>query len=123
MIRVLVIDDVSAIGRAVRTYLRAVADVVPVVHPDEALQLLRAGEQFDVVLCDMELGETTGADFDAVVRAEFPALHPHLGFLSGGAVNREAAAFLDAPGRVTIPKPFEHEELMGGIRRLLGRDW
>lgn len=123
MIRILVLDDVPAIGRAVRHCLREFAVVDPFVDPDSALNALREGAAYDVLLCDMELGDTTGADFDRRVREEFPALVPCLGFMSGGAVNGDADRFLGVPGRVVVEKPFDVDTLRGAITRLLGRDW
>ena len=123
MIRVLVLDDVAAIGRAVQQCLREVAVVDPFVDPESAFVALRAGAVYDVLLCDMELGASTGADFERRIRDEFPALVPHLGFMSGGAVTVDAVRFLGAPGRVVIEKPFDLGALRGAISRLLGRDW
>ncbi len=121
MIRVFVIDDVPLVGRAARQCLRDAAIVDLFTEGEEALEALRAGAVPDVILCDMFLGETDGADFERALDAEFPALSARLCFMSGGAVDQKSATFLSSPDRVVVEKPFGPASLLEAFTRVRAR--
>src|SRR5258705_13282098 len=60
--RVLVVDDEVAVGRTIQRLLGDRHDVVALASGSEAIELLRSGADFDVILCDMSMPEVTGID-------------------------------------------------------------
>src|SRR5882757_7138087 len=60
--RVLVVDDEVAVGRTIQRLLGDRHEVVALAGGAEAIELLRSGAEFDVILCDMSMPEVTGID-------------------------------------------------------------
>jgi PAS domain S-box-containing protein len=104
--RILAIDDEPQIGKLLKHTLR-VHDLVALTSAAEALQRLRAGERFDLILCDLMMPGMTGMDFHAALAAEFPDQLPRLLFLTGGAATSRARDFLEKSAMPWVQKPFE----------------
>jgi two-component system NtrC family sensor kinase len=108
--RVLVIDDELKIGEVIVAMLSTRHDVVAVQDAQRAFDLLDGGQTFDVVLCDLMMPNIGGPEvFEAFTR--WPGMLPALVFMTGGAFNDEAAAFLKRAGRPVLDKPFTASEL------------
>ena len=118
--RILVIDDEPLIAKAVTRALTA-HDVVARTRAREALDLIAAGEHFDVILCDLMMPEMTGMDFHAELGAAHPQLLTRVWFLSGGAFSERAREFLDSLGDRFLEKPFDPERLRAFIAERLPR--
>lgn len=108
--RVLVIDDDPLITRAVRRTLAA-HDVVATQRAQEALAKLEAGEDFDVILCDLMMPEVTGMDLHAALSRSRPELASRMVFVSGGAFTVRAREFLDTVPNLRLEKPFDPRQL------------
>jgi len=109
--RVLVIDDEESLVQAMRRYLMQDHDVDGVTSARAALELIRAGEHFDVVLCDLMMPQITGAELhDEVIKLD-PALAARMIFVTGGAFTETARAFLDRVPNKRIEKPFDLKAL------------
>lgn len=121
MKRVLVVDDEPRVARSLRRQLAGEIDIHGLSDPHEALQHLRGDDAYDAVLCDMELGGSTGADFEAALRDAMPYLVERLIFISGGAVSAGARRFLTAPGRRRLEKPFELGALVDAINEVAAK--
>ncbi len=105
--KVLVVDDEPMIVKAVKRTLSAEHDVVTVESAEHALALLRAGERFDVIFCDLMMPQITGMELHAqLVRAD-QDLADKMIFLTGGAFTAAAKAFLAAVPNLRIDKPFD----------------
>lgn len=118
-IRILLIDDDEFVLSSVRRVLGR-DDVTAESDPIRGIERAIAGD-FDVILCDMMMPGRTGADVYREVLAKRPDLAQRFLFMSGGAVDREHAAFLEsAPAR--IDKPFGAKELRVEIARIAGRE-
>ncbi len=109
--RVLIIDDEPIIGATIRRLLSAEHEVVISTGANDALDRFRAGERFDVILCDLMMPEVTGAEFYQQLRRESPEQAERVIFLTGGAFTPRAREFLDNVTNLLIEKPFEHEQL------------
>ncbi|MEM8684190.1 MAG: ATP-binding protein [Pseudomonadota bacterium] len=73
--RVLIVDDEPYLGDLYARYLASEGVEVEVVNSARsALERLRNGGEFDVVLTDHSMPEMTGAEFAAVLEREFPDL-------------------------------------------------
>ncbi len=118
--RFLVIDDEVAIAR---TYCRLLGtdQCVTCLSGAEALAMLRAGERFDAILCDVMMPETSGLDvYNALLSIE-PEQTKRMIFVTGGAFTNRARHFLASLPNSVIQKPFETAYLFGCVERVLQR--
>jgi CheY-like chemotaxis protein len=114
--RVLVIDDDVRVGRSLRRVLRHHHHVTVVERGSEALELIRAGQQFDVILCDLMMPEMTGMEVYRELARIAPAVTNDIIFITGGAFSAEADAFLESVPNQVIEKPFDPRNLRATIR-------
>ncbi|HEX7487870.1 MAG TPA: response regulator, partial [Anaeromyxobacteraceae bacterium] len=113
--RVLVLDDEPLVVASLYRLLSRKFDVVPHTSPRQALAVLRAGERFDAVLCDVMMPELGGPAFHAEVARLRPALARQMVFLTGGAFTEDARTFLAGIENPRILKPFEAAELVAAL--------
>jgi PAS domain S-box-containing protein len=106
-LRLLVVDDETAIGRTLAIALSDTFDVSTVASGREALALLATGRPFDVVLCDLMMPDVSGMDVYERVAVERPDLAPAFVFVTGGAFTARARAFVDTVGLPVLEKPFD----------------
>jgi PAS domain S-box-containing protein len=109
--RVLMVDDEPALGRSTRLLLMPDYDVVPVTRAKEALDRIAAGEDFDVILCDLMMPEMSGIEFHEQLTRSAPDYVDRVVYISGGAFTDEARDFLGVDGRASIEKPFTEKAL------------
>ena len=118
-IRILVVDDESAIRRALRPPLVELGfQVVDVSRGEEALQMLRAGG-FDVVLLDVNMPGIGGIETLRRIRAFAPRL-PIL-MLTVRDQEEEKVEALDLGADDYVTKPFSTRELIARIRAAVRR--
>jgi two-component system KDP operon response regulator KdpE len=118
-IRILVVDDESAIRRAVRPPLVELGfQVVEAVRGEEALQLLRAGS-FDAVLLDVNMPGIGGIETLRRIRAFAPRM-PVLMLTVRDAEEEKVNAFEEGADDY-ITKPFSMRELIARVRAAVRR--
>jgi CheY-like chemotaxis protein len=114
----------------IRTILRRVLkshEVHVLSDAKDALSVIRNGARFDAILCDLMMPAMTGIEFHDLLRREFPDQAGAVMFLTGGAVSKETAAFLESVPNVQLPKPFDVVKLRASVdahlneRRAAGR--
>ena len=110
--RILAVDDEALLLKAYRRMLGDVHDVQTAVGAQEALRVLTSDRAFDVVLCDLQMPDVSGAELYAIVRSRFPALADRFIFVTGGAFSSDAKRFLEESSCAVIHKPFRVEELL-----------
>ena len=113
--RVLVVDDEILVCDTAAHMLGGEHDVVGVTGGEAALSLLRAGQRFDVILCDLMMPQMTGIEFFAALRGLDPSVQTSVVFMTGGAFTPRARAFLSTVRNPSIEKPFD----MLGVRKLV----
>jgi signal transduction histidine kinase len=116
--RILVIDDEVMIGNLLKRVLGELYAVEAMTHPDQAVQRIRSGERFDLVLCDITMPGRTGIEVHEAIRAISPEQADAMMFLTGGALNEGARSFLSARESSVITKPFAMAEIQ---RRIAAR--
>jgi CheY-like chemotaxis protein len=109
--RVLVVDDEPLVGRAVARVLGQRHEVLIATSGREALALIEAGHEFDLVLCDLMMPGMTGMELYRTVGERSPAVLDRFVFLTGGAFTLEAEAFLNSTRAERIIKPFDSAAL------------
>jgi len=118
-LRVLMIDDEPAVGRATRLLLAPEHEVVVVTRAKDALGRLHAGEHYDVILCDLMMPEMSGIEFYEQLAQVAPAYLRRIVFLTGGAFTPHAQEFLESVGS-HLEKPFTERALRRAIENISG---
>lgn len=113
--RVLLVDDQVAVARALASALDHEADAVLSSSGVEALELLRRGERFDLVISDVMMPGMTGSEFFRRARALDATIVRRFVFLSG-AVDEAEQVRVTSTGVRVLTKPVS----VAGIRALLG---
>jgi len=109
--RVLVIDDEELLAQAIRRFLSTEHDVTAVFSGGAALDLVRAGERYDVIFCDLMMPQITGMEVHAELVRLAPDQAARVVFLSGGAFTPAARDFLDQVKNLRLDKPFDLREM------------
>jgi PAS domain S-box-containing protein len=117
--RVLVVDDEPMVAMAVRRTLSDEHDVVTLNITEEALALVRSGQRFDVILCDVMMPNMTGVDFYRELERVMPGEVQKIVFLTGGVFATQTREFLDQIPNFRIEKPFTPEELRAVVQERL----
>ena len=111
--RVLVVDDEPGVGAYLRRMLGREHDIEVVTDAREALTRCVAGEEFDVLLCDVMMPAMTGADLYRALEPVRPKLAAEMIFMSGGVFSAESRKFLDHVPNRRIDKPIDIRRLRG----------
>ena len=115
---VLVVDDEVILGRSVKRMLAREHEVTVTTSAQEALDLFKAGQAFDIILCDLMMPVMTGMDlYDELCRTQ-PALASRMVFVTGGAFTERARQFLEDSPNPRLEKPFDNQELRALVRSL-----
>jgi PAS domain S-box-containing protein len=117
--RILVVDDDIMVGATTAYMLEGDHDVVHVAGGQQALEMLGAGERFDVILCDLMMPQMSGMDFYAAVAAFDSSLLNILVFMTGGAFTERAATFLNTVRNCHIEKPFDLASLRTLVNQMI----
>ncbi len=83
----------------------------------QALEKIRGGERYDLILCDLMMPEITGMDFYAEVAKLSPEQAKATIFLTGGAFTARARSFLDEVKNDRIEKPFDAVSLRAMVNQ------
>jgi CheY-like chemotaxis protein len=118
--RILAVDDEALLLKAYRRMLSDYHDVVTALGAQEALRVLDKESQFDVILCDLQMPDISGAELYAMVSGRYPSLAERFIFVTGGAFSSDAKRFLEVSDCAVINKPFRVEELLGMIEQIAG---
>lgn len=117
--RVLVIDDEVVVAKALQRSLAPHHDVTIAGSPAAALEQLRCGASYDVIVCDMMMPQMTGPDFYRAFVEISPEAAPRVVFSTGGVFTAAAREFLDRIPNAKIEKPFELSQLCALIEERL----
>jgi len=117
--RVLIVDDEESVVRSLQRVLAGAHLVVSETDPRVALARLAAGEQFDVIFCDLMMPHLTGPElFRRAVEAN-PKLADRFVFITGGVSRADIHAFLAEVRNERLEKPVGLQTLRSTVRRFL----
>jgi PAS domain S-box-containing protein len=116
--RLLVIDDEPMILGALRRSLSGEYSVTCVGDGRKALDRLRAGERYELILCDLMMPEMTGMDLFAELEKLAPDQAARMVFVSGGAFTPRAREFLERVPNARVEKPIDLSNLRQLLRNL-----
>jgi CheY-like chemotaxis protein len=96
-------------------------EVVSVATGRAALYRLRNDPPYDVILCDLMMGDLTGMDVYEHLKLWQPQLVDRLLFMTGGAYTQRARDLAGRTGVKLLEKPFSWEALEEAVDRVLCR--
>jgi len=115
--RLLVVDDDVLVARTLARQLSG-HHVEVVLNGAAALdRLSRAGDSFDLVLCDVMMPDMTGMDVYEAVQEKHPELAERFVFVSGGGVTERSRRFLERHSQRVLPKPIDSRQLCELLER------
>jgi CheY-like chemotaxis protein len=106
-VRVLVVDDEPAIGRAIGRVLAPEHEVVVLTTAQEARDRIGRGERFDVILCDLMMPCMTGMDLHSELSMMAPDQAERMVLLTGCAFTSRAQDFMSKVANPRLEKPFD----------------
>ncbi|MEA4908184.1 MAG: ATP-binding protein [Anaerolineaceae bacterium] len=110
--RILVIEDEANVLEVIaRALQRKGYTVKPAGSGMQGLECL-AGEDYDLILCDMRIPEMSGPDFYREVCRLYPHLKERILFMSGDTISAAIRRFLEETGVAFLAKPFEMNDLI-----------
>ena len=116
--KLLVVDDEPMILGALRRALSSEYDVTCVGDGRAALERLRAGERYELILCDLMMPEMTGMELFAEIEKLAPRAG-HRGWSSSAAApSRRAREFLERIPNARVEKPIDMQNLRLLLRNL-----
>ncbi|MCW5804727.1 MAG: response regulator [Deltaproteobacteria bacterium] len=111
--QILIVDDDQLVGKALRRILSAHKTVVA-LSGVEARGILEpnpggeAARDFDLILCDLMMPDSTGVELHAWLRTHRPELATRMVFMTGGTFTPETERFVDELRVLPVlSKPFE----------------
>jgi DNA-binding NtrC family response regulator len=117
---ILLVEDEVSLGRAMLRWLRDYK-VVHCTGIAEALMRIRAGERFDLILCDVMMPGGNAPDFYEALLKEAPALAERILFMTGGATTPETVAFVAAQSWRLITKPLDLADLRRRVAEFIAQ--
>jgi PAS domain S-box-containing protein len=118
--RILVVDDEAMVLRVIERVLRD-HEVVALDSARTALERIRRGERFDLVLSDVSMPATTGVQLYEALLAYDPDYKRRTIFMCGGVRTSATADFLQSVSSPRIDKPFHSHELRVLIADMLAQ--
>ncbi len=116
---VLIVDDEDVLLIALSRLLAPDYDVTALGSAREALELIRSGRRFDVILSDVTMPDLLGVDLFVELQAVAPDQNARMIFMCGGTQNARARAVLESASNPWIDKPFDPMTLKALIRTML----
>ena len=116
--RLLIVDDEPMILGALRRSFSADYHVTCVGDGRRALERIRSGERYDVILCDLMMPEITGMDLYAELSKLAPDQAERVVFVTGGAFTARAREFLERIPNARVEKPIDFQNLKLLLRNL-----
>ena len=117
--RVLVVNDEPTLGLSIRRLLVREHDVTVITRAREAIERIRGGERFNVILCDLMMPEVSGIELHAQLVQYAPQQAERIVFMTGGAFTPRARSFLDHARNPRLEKPFDINNLRAIVDSLL----
>lgn len=109
--KILIIDDEVISLRAMKRLLSPIHDVTIVSDPREALERLRQGERYDLILCDLMMPHLSGPDLLNQVSVLDEDVAGRFVVISGGATRPEWEEFLAKVPNERLEKPVSTPDL------------
>ncbi len=120
-LHILIVDDEPRIVSSLQRLLARLHRVDVANSGAEALALIRGGERYDAILCDLMMPEVTGMDVFAELAESAPDQARRTVFLTGGAFTARAERFLAECGQPNLMKPCSRAQIDGALQAVSAR--
>ncbi|MGE4232975.1 MAG: ATP-binding protein [Bacteriovoracia bacterium] len=117
--RIMVIDDEELIVKSVHRYLSKWFTVEGLTNSKEALEILRANNHYDLIICDLMMPKLTGMDVYTALKSNSSPYTKKFIFISGGVFTEKAENFLKTEKPLVLSKPFTTTALQEIIQRFI----
>jgi len=117
--RIMVIDEEPKVVTVLCRCLSPDHEVF-VSRAADAVESIRRGAEFDVILCGLMMSQTTGMDVYERLSRNAPEQARKMVFMTGGAFTPRAMTFLDTIDNPYIEKPFDLDALRALVNERLG---
>jgi len=118
---VLIVDDDAQLRRALDRLLRSTFRVTAAASGAEALSRLASGDDFEAILCDLNMADMDGVQLFTELERRRVELSSRVIFLSGGGINPAQHAFLSTTANPVLEKPVGRQELFDALHGLIVR--
>jgi two-component system cell cycle sensor histidine kinase/response regulator CckA len=105
--RVLIIDDEPTLTKVFAMALREQCDTHVCESGGLALEHLLSGPQYDLIFCDLMMGDLGGKQLYEALVVQAPGREQELIFMTGGVFDPEVAAFIERIPNACVDKPFD----------------
>jgi signal transduction histidine kinase/CheY-like chemotaxis protein len=119
--KVISIDDEPMVGTYVRRVLAPQHDVEVVTSALDALERIREGQRYDVILCDVMMPQMTGLDLYWELQKAAAGQAERMVFLTAGAFKGPAPADFELTQIPRLEKPFDAQALRLLVNRIVNR--
>ena len=121
---VVVVEDDNTVSSAISKILDAAFSQhcefsCECLSGEQALDKITAGEHFDIILCDLNLSSMSGRHVYDTLNNTRPKAIPGFAFVTGDLGRSETQLFLDTLHCPYLRKPFEAQELIDLLLRLV----
>lgn len=116
---ILVVDDEEGVRELIEEGLKARgANVSAVATVEDAWKRLQKGD-YDLVLCDLNLGRESGTDLFKEVSSRTSQAFPQFIVMTGEFLDAQQISKLEIKGARTLQKPFQISELIALVQQAL----
>ena len=99
------IDDESAICALIERMLRGEHDVVSTTYPEQAVQMIRDGERFDLIISDVMMPVMNGVEVHAAIASIDADSAGRLAFFTASVLSPDLERRLGALPNTVLRKP------------------
>lgn len=126
-INLLLIEDEAVVSSAIEKILGLLlgtktALTIQIATGADVFDQLKSEAAFDVVLCDLNLKESSGQQIFALIQKSYPQLVSRFAFITGDRGKQSSMQYLESTGRPFLFKPFEPEDLLDLVFELLAEN-
>ena len=104
---ILIVDDEPAIIRSTRRILEKEHDILAAGTAEEALEIIRANHNIDMLLLDVFMPGMSGLELAETLKRWSSPLAQRIIFMTGGASNMEISRFLTESNAPVLEKPLD----------------
>lgn len=116
-LKILIIDDDPLVARVLNRALNA-HRVSVCIDGQKAKQILDSKVDYDLILCDLMMPNTTGMDVHQHVQNTCPHLLSTMVFISGGTFTQRARDFIASDEIKVLSKPIQMQNLMNLVKQV-----
>jgi CheY-like chemotaxis protein len=116
---VLVVEDDDGARRAIGRTLGSAGYMVTAAEDGRAAIAKVKRHPFGVIVTDIRMPVMNGLEFYEQLAAEYPDMSTRVLFVTAYLADDDVGTFIDRTGRPVLRKPFETQDLVGAVRKII----